>query len=273
MSTTARPFQFEQSKLIKCAEKFQSASQSAAETTAAEATSIIKEEIEECHDLFQQHQSFYHRTSSHTEDENRFSKFMESVTFVYHHNQNYIDDKDSILHHVTLNQFSDLYDYELPLLNDDNGDYPLYDLDGDKDDDKASEGDTIISIDKESMGLRDPSDDSTVKSIANLFFKIKRHHHHHHHHKHELNHKTQNQSQQLDNNSIDVVQKNHNYLWDGLLDPNDTTETSTIRTPFVFEFNPDEDDWRSHLNWASKDNPDGVIIVRQGMETCYFTRR
>mmetsp|Transcript_20154 Transcript_20154/g.30244 ORF Transcript_20154/g.30244 Transcript_20154/m.30244 type:complete len:124 (-) Transcript_20154:1217-1588(-) len=93
------PFQFEQSQFIKCAVQSinqwttSSRSQSTDPTFANTETETIL--IEECHDLFQQHQSFYHRSSSHSNDVGRLDQFVKCVMFVYRHNQKKKNEEDT----------------------------------------------------------------------------------------------------------------------------------------------------------------------------------
>ena len=126
-------FQYDQLKLEKCAEEQSSAIVSIiGEGTATSTTTRNNNQKEStselCHELLQEYQSFYKRSSKHKQlnSSGRFESFLKSVIFVYRHNYQK-DQKDGTKlsssnangyhshgHNVTLNQFSDLFDYELP---------------------------------------------------------------------------------------------------------------------------------------------------------------
>lgn len=67
-----------------------------------------------CLRLYLQHQANYNRSSHHTQNEERYAIFLENVAFVHEHNNLYLE-SETHYHHVTLNQFSDRLNDELPL--------------------------------------------------------------------------------------------------------------------------------------------------------------
>lgn len=247
--TTSQPFKYEESKLVQCALQ-NIHMENDAELNATNSSSPIHElqvspsSSLECHDLFLEHQSFYQRSSSHSETKGRYDQFVHNVLFVHTHNQRYKSSSSSdsigITHYVTLNQFSDMFDHELPYF--DNYDSQLL-LERSK-----------IDMDKMFDDINDDYflEGGMVKDIEEVLLPkhVRRHKKHgKHHHVHKLVVFQPLKSRHSKGWLIQDIRKNHYIAGDTKI--NSTTSVKS----FPYDFKLSEDNWQTHLDWATEDNP------------------
>ena len=241
MSSTSFPFVY--SRISKCVE----------ETKLNQSPT--------CKILYQEHQSFYRRSSTHTNTLGRFEEFMSNVEFVHIHNRN-----PTNVHEVTLNQFSDLFQNELPLLTNtaiiDPDDEAEVDVDVDESDNSDEVDSDQINIRpyitevtnnfdifqslRNFLGIKDPS--LVVYSPTKI----------------PEDKKTGKKWIVLEHS------KHHNHLLGQTKSCNDTNCSTSVRAhdrgSFVYDFNPSNDNWKRNLDWASENNPDGVPIVHTPLD-------
>lgn len=177
-----------------------------------------------CETLYDKHAKHYGKELL-KKGTQRFHRFVENVRLVQEHNR-----RNDVNHQITLNQFSDLYDHELPLA-------PM----------------TNMEIDS-SVDFVHLSSHDSILNAANGRRRLKKKKNHHHHH------------QKV---TIDVDPKDKWSTIDTAIDDHLEGRQvqisarhkvgNLIRDP---EFTIlDEDSYETHLNWATCDNPDGVPIV------------
>jgi hypothetical protein len=212
--TASNLFQYELSKLTKCAEQQSSLARSN--------NTLLSSLGPECQSLFQEHQSFYKRSSAHSNTAKRYDQFINSVIFVHQHNQKHASFLSSstatatatagLSHRVTLNQFSDLFDHELP--------FPR----------------TLAAKLKLPDNLK-----NTLKSTLEEHFSRK------------------NKNQEM---MVHEITKKRHYL----LGQTKSNSSSSSSFSFAYDLVTSNDNWNTNLNWATKDNPDGVKIVHESMD-------
>ena len=253
--TPSKPFPCDLSKLTTCAQTLLSK-----EASNDYSTNSFSSSSSECHQLFLQHQSFYERTIAHSQTPGRLDQFITNVAFVYSHNQNYDSSSSSnISHHVTLNQFSDMFDHELPYFNS-------------QEQWSTSQREEILyndvtntqnmnnctrceEHDKFVLNLIDENSPTTSK-----VFYMRRHKHH-------------------DPKALVVHDTNHGTrTYKGQYYILDTSNNTKYRynNPeiFLYDFIKRDDNWGKSLNWATEENPDGVGIVHPAIDQVrvYITR-
>jgi len=183
------------------------------------------DENPDCLSLFNQHQLHYNRLPypSEISKQIRLNSFLDSVAFVHNHNS--IQQRSYF--HVTLNQFSDCEQHELPLHDIDF--YSLY-----KADDHhvlEEKKPRVLSGETGKVFQELIRDDLKVNSDTGPVWIS------------ASNIRTYRTSKKDDGNKQDgSLVQSHDALGDFIADPMNK-------------------DWTQYLNWATADNPDGVSIV------------
>jgi len=188
-----------------------------------------------CRELFEHHQTFFRRKNNDSINErNRYAAFLENALFVHAYNQN----KKSH-HRVSINQFSALFEHELPMHN--------------------------VNSDNQSSirGFQDSNENliemSNMQDIRNAIDSldyvgkrkskgrkknepVQQHHHHH----------------QTDSSPLPFPKgplKNRVYVLNN--------SEKSLKRNAISDFISDRtgNNWEIYLNWATEDNPDGVPLV------------
>lgn len=225
-------------------------------------------QLSTCKILYQKHQSFYKRSSTHTNTPGRFEEFISNVNFVHNHNQN-----PTSVHEVTLNQFSDLFQNELPLFPTNTA---IIDADDEAEVDiDLDERDNSDEIDSEQINIRPftikiTNDFDIFQSLRNFLgihddpslvvyspTKIP---------ENKKSHSKRQEKKWI----VMEYSKHHNHLLGQTKSCNGTNCNTSIRAhgtgSFVYDFNSSNDNWRRNLDWASENNPDGVPIVHTPLD-------
>ena len=284
---TLKPFEFNKALVTQCAQSCELKSASipnpnsqGTRTYSLPFHLIQQQGPEECHELFSQHQKFYNRSASHSETPGRLNNFIQNVLFVYNHNQRYQEssslDPDShnlVLHYdVTINQFSDLLNNELPFSNIPNDanmrQAPSY-THTSKDLEEDHESLFLIDIEKLSpiptndfdLQRIKANEDDILQNFENILSSKRlykegtpilttynpnyRNHSHHHSENGKSNDDITQWLKQKE-------KQNHPFLG---------SKVYSNQTLFMYDFNDSDDDWSTYMDWATADNPDGVVIV------------
>lgn len=265
---TSKPFQYDPGQLLQCVteaikkETNDNTISGIHTTTTSSSTSSPQ-----CHKLYLQHQSYYNRSISHSNAPNRFQQFVHNVLFVYSHNQNY-DSSSSVTstsHYVTLNQFVDLFDDELPFNSDTTSQNQKYEEDSTTDSTYFDLKDEFI---QDMMMIQDENNQllsssrrrhrsKTKKNALHKFVVFDPHKSYIHHNEHKT--KTSWLLEEIKQHQFEL---------------GDTETNSSIVTnvnSFAYDFKSSEDDWETYLDWATVDNPDGVAIVHPPIDqVCHF---
>ncbi len=195
-----------------------------------------------CVQLFSQHQAHYKRKTETTAHSNsrRYQIFLDNVKFIYEHE----NDSSLLSHKVVLNKFSDMD--ELPLFgtsqsyiskNDHNSTYG---------------GNSSISI-------------IPIENIGDLDYYLRRL---------RTYHPREQDRNDIEEKKYDFVSKSkkgkNSHDNEGRIDTKDSSfnrkHSHSHGHSEIFEFNNNPDDFKTYLNWATNDNPDGVPLVHPPMD-------
>jgi hypothetical protein len=256
---TSKPFQYDPGQLLQCVTEALN-NQTIDSTTTGSTHTKTSSSSPQCHKLYLQHQSYYNRSISHSNTPNRFQQFVQNVLFVYSHNQNYYTSSSITSHHVTLNQFVDLFDDELPYF-----DSVIYDSQNQKQEDKSTYFDLTDEFIDEIIQDEDHQLLSSRRRHRSQTKKNERHHKFvvfdpHKSYIHHNEHKTKTSW------LLEEI-KPHQYEL-GDMETNSSVVTSV--NSFSFDFKSSEDDWETYLDWATVDNPDGVAIVHPPIDQVLY---
>ncbi len=249
---TYKPFQYDPGQLLECVTEAIK-NQTNDSTTTVTLTTTTTPSSPHCHKLYLQHQSYYNRSISHSNAPNRFQQFLHNVLFVYSHNQNYESSSSVTSHHLTLNQFVDVFDDELPYFNSDTNQEEkstYFDL--------TDEFIQEIIQDEDNQLLSSRRQKSkTKKNLHHKFVVFYPHKSYIHHNEHRI--KTSWLLEEI---------KQHQYEL-GDIETNSSIVTRV--NSFAYDFKSSDDDWETYLDWATVDNPDGVAIVHPPIDqVCHF---
>jgi len=226
----------------------------------------------DCMDLFHKHQHHYQRSNAHTQSNNRYATFLQSVVFVYNHNTDNNNNKYRFC--VQLNQFSDLQQHELPLIDTANFTTELEEIYKSTASLQHDEG--IIKDKKNRFTIPFKRTKNTLDISNNQFTLLKSIRDIQNVHRSfgllsqeekekfdrdDLNNKkpllkrsTDDILQEKKNEDFRSVKQYLNYKQLSSTGPNQDEEK-------VNDFVYDEDDYSTNLNWATHENPDGISLV------------
>lgn len=268
---------------------------------------LASAESKACESLYQQHVNKHHGrrrlgvdgSNTHEQNEARYQRFLKSVHLVHGHNQ-----KNQ--HEIALNQFSDLDESELPLAttsstastnNQDLWKQAGFDMEVD-----------LIQLSSGSSGNL-AGDDSAILEFAALHdqhrllrkhehkhthkYGHKKHHkkHHHRHHDNEkirvqVNPNADNKWSTLDSTiaaeghqvhltTVTKTMELNHYKYDDDDYDSASSPSTTSNSNLMTDDDSDDpatvDDFDTHLNWATLDNPDGISIVHAATDQVCYT--
>ena len=278
-----------------------------------------------CYKLYLLHQSFYERSTSHTYTVGRYENFVQNLKFIHLHNQEYESKlSTNITHYVTINQFTDMLDYELPYFDsshsfpddnenddddDDNGFSSFWDdlsLDGfeiifsdnvytsnnnNNNDDHDDNDNTHIDNNIEKVSIKDSNIEENLLSSTLYWDRHRNKYHQHHRH---LRKKKGNDDHENKKHVHKVLQKflyhhqkvqhrhhhHHDTNWliqdikkhESYVGKTKTDSVNSIGGDgvdnylFQYDLKTSNNNWKTTLDWATEDNPDGVAIVHPSID-------
>ena len=230
------PFEYDEDLLSSCA-----------------SDALNNKECLACRELFEHHQTFFRRKNDGINERKRYGAFLKNALFVHAFNQN----KKSH-HRVSINQFSDFLEYELPMHNvdsDNQSSIPGFfqDCDG-----------HIIEI-SNMQDIRNAIDSLDYVGKRKSKGCEKNEHRQHHHQKRKSKNREKNEP-------IHHHIHDHERISSPLPFPRDPLDNRvsvlnnaehSLKRNVISDFISDRtgNNWEIYLNWASEDNPDGVPLV------------
>ncbi len=242
---TPTSFPLQQNQIFKCVKEADVHRHHQSAELATESTRP------ECEVLYKNHQSFYKRSSSHSTTPGRFELFVDNVVFVYSYSRNSL-----ISHQVALNQFSDLFQTELPFTDQSSK------FSNDTYEDESNELIIKQSIIPLNFTTEIVGNFDVFQSIQKFFGVA------HHSLVVYSPSKIPDHSKKLKGQPgkkwiVLEHSKHHNDVFGEGKGCNNKScgKNVSYNERNMYDFVHSDDNWRSHLDWATKNNPDGVAIV------------
>jgi len=236
-------FEYDEEKLINCANYSMQ--------NNTKAGTVLESSY--CHELFNEHQSFYKRLEKHRNTLGRFEIFVNNVVLVYQHSYpaQFSSTSTSVgrQYKVTLNHFSDFLQHELPLYEKDDYSLPteseIYEYHSGGGSEQTNSHEINNSSNEEDVFYVEISPPLDVNNELSRSLYSK-------HKLHRLIHDEQH-SYLRESWTNGHIKEKH--------EMKHSSQSFNKHIVSIGDFKKDQYDWKRHLNWATEDNPDGVAIV------------